>query len=151
MTTEGNLPSRLLIGRRERISFPEWGLSRIRAKVDTGAYSSALDARGCELLERDGQTIVRLRLVVQRRPSEREQVVEAPLVALVRVRSSSGKAEKRPLIEPTVRLGPITRRIRMTVTSRAAMRSRMLLGRQALAGLFLVDVSAKYLLDQDVP
>jgi hypothetical protein len=147
--TEGAAPADqegrqlLLIGRREHVDFPEWGLFGARAKIDTGAYSSALDVLSYELLE-DGK-LARLHIAVRRRPP-REMVVMAPVVGLVKVRHSGGKEETRPLIEPLIRLGPITRQVRLTLTSRARMRCRMLLGRQALAGQFLVDVRFKDLL-----
>src|SRR5262245_61893925 len=112
----------LVIGRKERLDFPEWGLVRVRAKIDTGAYSSALDVLDYELLE-EGRT-ARLHIAVRRRPA-REKVVLAPVVGLVNVRSTSGRLECRPLVEPLVRLGPATFRPRLTVTCRAAMRCRM--------------------------
>jgi ribosomal protein S6--L-glutamate ligase len=62
------------------------------------------------------------------------------------VSNSGGMREERPLIEAAVRLGPVHKRIHLTVTNRARMRFRMILGRQALAGSFIVDVSRKYLL-----
>ena len=138
--------SLLLIGRREQLSFPEWGLNRIRAKIDTGAYSSVLDVLAYDLLESAAGPMVHLQISPNRRRSDRVKVVQAPVVGMVSVRNSGGTGERRPLIEPLVRLGPITWRIRLTVTNRSRMRCRMLLGRQALAGRFLVDVSRKDLL-----
>jgi hypothetical protein len=136
----------LLIGRREHVSFPAWGLARVRAKVDTGAYSSALDVAGYALLETPGGLVARLTLAPYRRHPERVMVVEAPVARMVRVACSSGKRQLRPLLEVDVVLGPLTRRIRLTVADRAGLRTPMLLGRQALAGTFLVDVGRKYLL-----
>ena len=69
-----------------------------------------------------------------------------PVLEIVVVRSSSGIWEERPLIETVVRLGPITKRIQVTVTNRSRMLFRMILGRKALEGDFVVDVSKKYLL-----
>ena len=109
----------ILIGRKEYIGFPDWDLWRIRAKVDTGAYSSALGVADYELLETASGLRVRFRL-----PPPRH----------------------RRVIEAVVRLGPLERSIRLTVTDRSGMRCPMLLGRQALAGAFLVDVRVKYLL-----
>jgi hypothetical protein len=54
--------------------------------------------------------------------------------------------EQRPVIEATLRLGPVSKRVRLTVTNRSNMRFPMILGRTALAGDFVVDVSGKYLL-----
>jgi len=62
------------------------------------------------------------------------------------VSNSGGGRERRPLLEALVRLGPVETRIRLTVTNRSHMRFRMLLGRRALAGTFVVDVSRKYVL-----
>jgi hypothetical protein len=62
------------------------------------------------------------------------------------VRNSNGMSEQRPLLETRMQLGPVCKAIRLTVTNRAGMRFRMILGRKALAGDFVVDVSRKYLL-----
>jgi hypothetical protein len=134
------------IGRKEYVAFPEWDIWHVRAKVDTGAYSSALDVAGYEVIESPAGLVVRFRFPLRSRGAVRVVSIEAPIVKLVTVCSSSGCKEVRPLIEPLVRLGPVTRRIRLTVTDRSRMRFRMLLGRQALNGTFLVDVGSKYLL-----
>jgi hypothetical protein len=158
MTSTPGLPARepagkLVIGRKEYVAFPEWNLWRVRAKVDTGAYSSALGVAGFELIETALGLQVRFHPPARRRRSagERPEVVEIPVVKLVTVRSSSGCLQRRPLIEPLIRLGSVTRRIRLTVTDRSGMRCPMLLGRQALAGAFLVDVSSRYLLGTGRP
>jgi hypothetical protein len=137
----------LLIGRKEYLTFPDWDVPRLCVKVDTGAFSSALDVAGYELHRDDtGRLLARLTLCLSRRHPRRETIVFAPVVKMVGVTSSCGEREERPLLETTVRLGPVEKRIRMTVTDRAGMRCRMLLGRDALAGDFVVDVSKKYLL-----
>ena len=139
---------RLLIGRREHVALPDWGIPRIRAKVDTGARSSALDVLGYDLWNTDdGKTRVRLRLALNRNRTDRYRVFEADVVRFVSVRNSGGSCEQRPLIETTIRLGPVTQRIRLTLTDRAPMRYRMIVGREALCGKFIVDVSRKYVLD----
>jgi hypothetical protein len=130
----------LLIGRKEFVEFPEWGLPRLRAKVDTGAFSSALGVTHYELWDEPGAG---LRARIQ---PHRGAVITTPVLRLVCVTSSSGCRETRPLIEALVRLGPVTRTVRLTVTKRDGLRHRLILGRQALTGLFLVDVSRKYVL-----
>ena len=138
----------LHIGRRERIDFPEWGLRRVRAKIDTGAYSSALDVASYEIVETEAGREVILRFVPNRRKAERIRVVRTPVVGMTTVCSSTGCRQRRPVIEAMVRLGPVTKRIRLTVTDRSQMKCRMLLGRHALAGGFLVDVRGKDMLEQ---
>jgi len=138
---------KLLIGRQEYLDFPEWDLHHLRVKIDTGACSSALDVAAYELKEGpDGQLIAYLRLALNRRHPGRLTEVKTPVVKMVMVRSSIGMRESRPLIETLMRLGPIDKRIRLTITNRASMRFRMILGREALAGNFIVDVSQRYLL-----
>jgi hypothetical protein len=134
----------LPIGWKERLDFPDWGLKRVRVKIDTGACTSALGASGYELVEVDGVLTVRLRLALNRRRPTETVVVEAPVLRMVHVTNTGGGREERPMIETTIRLGTVRKRIRLTITSRTAMRFPMLLGREALAGSFVVDVSRKY-------
>jgi hypothetical protein len=140
-------PRPLVIGWKERLDFPAWGIRRVRAKVDTGARTSALDALGYDLYHADGVGLcARLRLALHRKRLAEVSVVEVPVLRMVVVRNSGGMPEQRPLIEAEVRLGPVRKRILLTVTNRSGMRFRIILGRQALAGDFVVDVGKKYLL-----
>ncbi len=136
-------PILLPIGWKERLDFPDWGLKRVRVKIDTGACTSALGASSYELVEVDGRLMVRLRLALNRRRPEKTAVIEAPVLRMVYVTNTGGGREERPMIETTIRLGPVQKRIRLTITCRAAMRFPMLLGREALARSFVVDVSRK--------
>jgi hypothetical protein len=137
----------LLIGWKEVVAFPEWGLRRLRVKVDTGAYSSALDVEGYDLEERGGAAVARVRLVLNRKKPGRVRVVEAPVLGFTRVVCSNGVCEQRPVVAALVRLGALEKRVRLTLTRhRASLRHRMLLGREALNGTFVVDPSRKYLL-----
>jgi hypothetical protein len=137
----------LVIGWKERLDFPAWGIRRVRAKADTGARTSALDAVAYELYHAEGGALwVRLRLSLLRKHAAGPLVVEVPVLRTVVVRNSGGQHEERPLIEADVVLGPVRKRVLLTVTNRAGMRFRVLLGRSALAGDFVVDVSKKYLL-----
>ncbi|MCS6849906.1 MAG: RimK/LysX family protein [Gemmataceae bacterium] len=136
-----------LIGWKEYVGLPDWGISRLKAKIDTGARTSALDVVGYELRHDDARGwIALLHLLLDRRHPERLTAVEAPILRMVAVRHPNGFVEQRPLIETTMTLGPLTKRVRLTLTSRAKMRFRMILGRSALADDFVVDVSRQYLL-----
>jgi hypothetical protein len=135
------------VGWKEFVDFTDWGVRRVKVKIDTGARTSALDVAGYDLREEDGRGLVaHLRLALNRRHPEREIVVVTPVLGLVVVSNTGGLREERPLIETTVRLGPVVKRVCLTVTSRAGMLFPVILGRTALAGDFLVDVSRKYLL-----
>jgi len=145
MSTDPPPSLALTIGWKERITFPEWGPLRLRAKVDTGACLSALDVADYELIETPTGTMAKLRLSLSRR-HKRIRLVVAPVVRTTMIRNTSGVAERRIVIEALIRLGPIEKRIALTVTRRPAMRFRMLLGRAALSGTFIVDAGREYLL-----
>jgi hypothetical protein len=143
--------SLLTIGWREYVAFPDWDIRRIKVKVDSGARTSALGVAGYDLRPVEGVGVVAdLRLVLSRKHPERVRVVQAPVLRMVSVRNTSGIYEERPLIETTVRLGPVVKRVSLTIASRSRMRFRMILGRKALEGDFLVDVSRQYLLPKSL-
>jgi hypothetical protein len=142
----GTAPGGLLaIGWKEYLDFPEWGIRRVKAKVDTGARTSALDVARYVLQRRPEGLIARMALALNRRRPSALVEVETPVLRLVVVTSSDGVREERPVIETSIRLGPIEKRIRLTVTDRSGMLFPVLLGREALAGSFVVNVAHKYL------
>jgi len=141
MTQPPTLP---LIGWKERLDFPEWGIRRLRTKVDTGARTSALHVDRYEVIESPTGSMVSLTLDLHRPPGPRE--VTAPLVRLALVKSSNGACELRPVIAALIRLGPVRTRIELTLTNRSGMRFQLILGRQALAGQVVIDPSRAYLL-----
>jgi hypothetical protein len=140
-------PRPLLIGWKEYLDFPEWQLRRVKVKIDTGARTTALGVRHYELFPTAACGLeAELHLAPYRRHPERVRVVRVPVPRLVRVRNSGGVDEQRPLVEAEIRLGPVRKRITLTVTTRSGMLFPILLGRKALEGDFVVDVSRKYLL-----
>jgi hypothetical protein len=140
-----NPAGQVLIGWKEYVEFPDWDIRKVRAKVDTGARTSALDTQRYELREMpDGS--LRATLLLRVRSSRlRPRVVDVPVLGFVDVRSSNGAHERRPLIETAIALGGVVKRVRFTLASRTTMRFRVLLGRTALGPDFLVDVSRQYL------
>ena len=141
----------LLIGWKEYVDFPDWGFRRIKAKIDTGARTSALDVASYELSQVNGEGLVAdLQLALHRRHPERLRRVRVPVLRMVVVSNSNGMKEQRPLIQTRIRLGSVTKSIYLTVTNRAGMRFAVILGRTALAEDFVVDVSRKYLQRSEV-
>lgn len=136
------------VGWKEYLDLPGLGLHRIKAKMDTGARTSALHVLAVTVLERlpDGTAEVELSLAPDRRHPERRRTARARLLGHLRVTDSGGHPEVRPLIETELVLGPVRKPIALTLTDRAGMLFRMIVGRKALEGDFLVDVAHKYLL-----
>lgn len=141
-TARDPLRGRTLIGISERIDLPDWDVSQLRAKIDTGARTSALHVDAVEVLPGDR---ARFSVVLHRKHTDRRVVVEAPIVRRARVRSSSGRAEERIFVATTMRLGPVEKLIEVSLASREPMIYRMLLGRSALHHDFVVDPSHRYL------
>ncbi|MCE9531058.1 MAG: RimK/LysX family protein [Planctomycetes bacterium] len=137
----------LVIGWKERIDFPEWGGKKVRVKMDTGARTSAIHALVKEVCVQPDETkTLKLELIFSRRRPEKITSIEVPVVGMARVRNSGGVVSVRYVIETTIRLGTITKRVRFTIADRGSMLSVAILGRFALAGDFLVDSSRKYVL-----
>lgn len=135
-----------VIGWREWVSLPDLAIAHIKAKVDTGAKTSALHAFYVQPFERDGRPWVRFG--VHPLQSTAAQVVEceAPVKDVRRVTDSGGHAEMRPVIETTLVVQGETRLIELTLTDRENMMFRMLLGRSALKRRFVVDSGKSFLL-----
>lgn len=130
----------VLIGWAELVDLPDWGIKKLRAKVDTGARSSALHVENIEELPRDW---VRFDVVLHRLKRDRRIHVKAKVSRRGRVRSSSGHQEARIFVETTLRLGTVEKRVEISLVDREKMIHRMLLGRKALSGPFLIDVDRR--------
>jgi hypothetical protein len=133
----------LIIGVTEYVDIPAWRILRLRAKIDTGARSSALHVENIREL---GAGRVRFDVRLSRSETERRVTVEARIARRGQVRPSSGEPEERIFVAVKVRIGPIEREIELSLVDRGRMIFRMLIGRRALAQAFLVDPSRRYLL-----
>lgn len=133
-----------IIGWREWVGLPDFGIEKIKAKVDTGARSSSLHAFDLQEFERDGAKWARFQVNPVQRKSNKTLQLEARVLDFRSVRSSSGKATIRPVIVTNIELFGIVWPVELTLASRDKMGFRMLLGRQAFRGRFLVDAGSSY-------
>lgn len=132
----------VIIGWREFVDLPEWGITRLKAKIDTGARTSAIHVS--DLLELpDGR--VQFQVVIKEKPKLRTMTVEAVPVRRTTIKPSSGVRQERLVFRTRMTIGPISRDIELSVVSRKGMLCRMLVGRRGLPTYAVVSPSRKYL------
>ena len=134
-----------LFGWREWVELPELGLQHLKAKIDTGARTSALHAFDVEHYLDGGQKRVRFR--VQPRQRDDDTVIDcvADVIDKRNIKNSGGQETRRWVIETPIRVGNVEWPIEITLTARHDMAFRMLIGRQAMRGIATVDPSRSYL------
>ena len=142
MTTSSDLTT---IGWREWVALPDLGLAAIKAKVDTGARTSALHAFLIEPYRQDGIDMLRFLIHPIQRNQDFEVECRCPVFDQRAVTDSGGHTEMRYVIQSEVTIGDARWPIEMTLTNRDTMAFRMLLGRRAMEQRFLVDPAASYI------
>lgn len=130
----------MVIGWREWVGLPDLGLAALKAKIDTGARTSALHAHSIERLGRR----VRFSVCPHQRDDTSIVTAEADLVGEREVRSSSGETELRPVVRTQIVLGGHRFDAEFTLTNRALLGFRVLLGREALRRRFVVDPGSSF-------
>ena len=131
------------VGWREWVVLPELGLPKLRAKIDTGARSSALHVERQWRFVEGGAPWVGFALLPRSRAGEVEAA--AAIVDERPVTDSGGHRTLRVFLRTKLRLAGIEREIEMNLADRCGMRFPMLLGRTALAGMFVVDPLASFI------
>ena len=136
------------IGWRERVDFPEWGVDGVLTKIDTGACLSALHVVD---IRPSGDGRVGFRVALDRKLSRLSDEILVPVARETRVRSSNGVVQRRFVVRAPIAVGTYRQTIEVSLVCRKSMRCRMLLGREALSGAFLVDSSRDYILTDPPP
>lgn len=138
-------PSYTRAGWREWVALPDDGVSWIKAKLDTGARSSAVHAFDLVELDRDGERWVRFSVRPWQGSDAEAVVIERPVLDVRAVRSSSGHTEERLVVGLELVLMGRTITSEMTLSNRDEMGFRLLVGREALRQGYVVDPAVSYL------
>ncbi|MEM6817255.1 MAG: RimK/LysX family protein [Pseudomonadota bacterium] len=141
MKNESNVES---AGWREWVSLPDLPIGPVKAKLDTGARSSALNAWNLQALEIDGVACVSFDVFRTHKDTTDIVRCTAPIIDQRAVKSSTGDRTQRFVIETTLQMGAHRWPIEMTLIDRRNMLFRMLVGRTALSNRFTVDPSSSY-------
>lgn len=140
--------AKLLVGNQEWCALPGLGIPAVKARIDSGARTSALHAFDIQPFRRRGTPFVRFDVHPLQRNRRTTVSCEAEVVDRRLVKSSSGVGEKRYVVTTALQLGTHTWPIELTLTNRDSMGYRMLLGREAMEGRILVDPGAAFRLGE---
>lgn len=135
----------MIVGWKEWVSLPEFGLPAIKAKVDTGAATSSIHAYNIKYVTKGGQTYVKFDIHPIQRNNKISKSCIAKLLDKRHVKSSTGDKQRRPVVLTTMRMGNYEWEIQLNLTNRDSMGMRMLIGRQALVARGMVNPSHKFL------
>jgi hypothetical protein len=132
------MEDRPIIGRRERVALPDLGIRSLRAKVDTGAYTSAIHVEDLDIVD----DMARFHVALRRDASRLSRLIVAPVVRETNVRSSTGHEELRVVVRTRMVIVGREMDAQFTLVRRHRMKYRMLIGRRLVSeGGFLVDVN----------
>lgn len=135
--------NRLYIGWQEWCALPDLGIPAVKAKIDTGAKTSALHAFDIHPLEIDKHPHVKFKLHPLQNNTRIVHQCQALIIDERLVKSSNGQIEQRYVIATTIKLGSQQWNIEVTLSNRDPLKFRMLLGREALHTKILIDPNHK--------
>ena len=135
----------MIVGCLEQVAFPSLKIDEVMAKIDTGAYSGALHCHFYEMVERDGQSILRFQPI-----HENSEIIETADYKTAYVTSSSGHRDKRYIIETDVLIHGKRYTMSIGLTDRTDLKMDVLIGRRFLRkNNMLVDVRIGAEFDED--
>lgn len=130
-----------ILGRLELVSFPDLGIEQIPAKIDTGAYSTAIHAHKIWIEKQQGKEVLFFELFDPTNKFYQNLAIKTTDFYRKKVRSSNGRLEQRFMIKTKLIIGGKKRITDLSLTNRGKMRYPVLIGRKVLKKGFLVDVS----------
>lgn len=134
-----------IIGWREWISIPDMHIQQIKVKVDSGARTSAIHAEDIEIVKKRGKKFVCFKIFPMQKDKKNGKEVTLPMIDERWVKSSVGHQTLRPVVLVDIKIGDYEVPIELTLVNRDLMGFRMLLGREAIKNLFLLDAGRSFL------
>jgi hypothetical protein len=141
-------PKKKKIGWREWARLPDLKIARIKAKIDSGARTSAIHAFKVTPFSKDGGAYVRFFVHPVQRHRKPEVACVARVIDQRRITDSGGNCQERYVIRTTLKLGRSSWPIELTLSNRDNMGFRMLIGRQAIRGKYVVDPGRSFVISK---
>jgi hypothetical protein len=132
-----------IIGRSDRVDFPEFELENLPVKTDTGAYTSSIHCSFAQVIEENGESVLEYQLLDPSYPEFSEEKQRSNQFSLRTVKNSFGESEERYAIRTKIVLFGEEHIIRLTLSERSNMKFPVLLGRKFLNGKFLVNTAIR--------
>lgn len=136
---------KILIGRTDIIDLPEFALYAVEAKIDTGAYTSAIHCSKIKVIKQGAKAYVSFHIPGSKVHGMGKKVFKTDDYVLKKIKSSMGHLEERFVITTPILIFNKLIKTEFSLTDRSSMKFPILLGRKLLAKRFVVDVSAKNL------
>ncbi len=135
-----------IIGRLEYISFPDFGIENIEAKIDTGAYNGSIHASSISEIEENGEPVLKFRVVDEEHPQYQNKDIFIKDFIQKKIISSNGESEIRYLIQTRFLLGKQEFVSWFSLSNRKSLRKPILLGRRNIKKHFLINAARKFVL-----
>ena len=135
---------KIIIGRLEYVDIPDFVLSGIEAKVDTGAYNGAIHVSLVSEVEKNDKKIIRFILLDEDHPEYHGKTFETDEFEKKKVRSSNGEIQERYVIPVSIILKGIELKVKLSLSNRKDLRYPILLGRKIIKKYFIVDASKTF-------
>ncbi len=126
-----------IIGRREYVNFPLFKIEKAEAKIDTGAYTCAVDCNHIELKHQNGKQLLSFRLF-------NNTTYEVEDFSRKKIKNSFGEMEERYILKTLISIGRKKIKTTISLSDRGNMRYPVLIGRRLLKGKFIIDVNLIY-------
>jgi hypothetical protein len=133
-----------IIGRLEYIDLPDFGLSSIVAKIDTGAYNGAIHTTHVVEKQVDGKSVIEFSLLDPDHPEFKEDTYQVDDFQKRLVKNSNGDSELRYVVPTTIILAGEEIKVKLSLSNRKTLRHPILIGRKIIRKHFIVDVNKKF-------